>query len=81
MDGRQRDVGGITIRPGRKEAGVKDFTAQFICRAGRFKQWKATQHFQSLTRHYRFAFGDFVQHDLLSEQFMLLAFQIPPVAG
>ena len=60
---------------------MKDFTAKFICHACRFKQWKAAQQFQSLTGHYRFAFGDFVQHDLRSEQFMVLAFQIPPVSG
>ena len=81
MDGSQCDVGGITISPNRKEAGVEDFTSQFICRVGRLKQWKAAQQFQSLAGHYCFAFGDFVQHDLRSKQFMLLAFQIPPVAG
>ena len=81
MDGSQRDVGGITFRPSRKEAGVKDFTAQFICRAGRFKQWKAAQQCQSSAGHHYLAIGDFVQYDLRRKKFMLLAFQIPPVAG
>ena len=81
MHGRQRDVGSVAVGGGGQKAGVENFAAQFVGGSGWFKQGNATQELQPLTGHRRLAVGNLVQHDLRSEKFVMLAFQIPPIAG
>jgi hypothetical protein len=45
------------------------------------QQFDLRHQFESLPGHCRIAAGNFIENDLRGEKLLLLAFQIPPVAG
>jgi len=75
------NVRGVAISGGRKESGLKNLVGQRFSGGRQVQHSDASHEFDTALRHDAFSSGDFVENNLGGEKFVLLALQIPPVAG
>ncbi len=75
-DGRGGADGGRRQKP-----GGEDFLGEFLHFVGHRQERNGLQEVEPKVRHRFFSEGNFGEDNLRGQQFVLLAFQIPPVAG
>ena len=77
----ERDVGRVAVRRGRQQPRAKNLLGQRIGLISQIQQRGVSHEFEAALGHRAFSGGDFVEDNLRGEKLVLLALQIPPVAG